>query len=63
LLPLQVPFIGTPEDRKACAAGDTCKPPVGEPSTYTDAELDFYGCMIELDRAIGELDPVCFYHI
>jgi arylsulfatase A-like enzyme len=50
-----VPFIGTPDDRKSCAAGETCKPPVGEPSSYTDAELDFYGCMIELDRAIGEV--------
>ena len=53
-----VPFIGTPADRKACAAGESCLPRWETPTggqAYTDAELDFYGCMIELDRAIGKV--------
>jgi hypothetical protein len=55
-----VPSIGTPDDRRACAAGDSCNAPstTGNASAYTDAELDFYGCMIELDRAIGKVMAV-----
>ncbi|KAJ8602372.1 hypothetical protein CTAYLR_004215 [Chrysophaeum taylorii] len=49
-----VPFVGTPSARARCAAGETCRPPAnGVP--YTDAELDYYSCLTELDGAIGSV--------
>jgi arylsulfatase A-like enzyme len=48
--PCQIPYIGTPEARADCAAGKTCKP-----GSYSDAQLDFYACLNELDAAVGRV--------
>lgn len=45
-----IPFIGTDFWRKECAAGRSCKP-----GNYSDAQLDFYACLIELDAAVGRV--------
>ncbi|EDQ89600.1 uncharacterized protein MONBRDRAFT_7910 [Monosiga brevicollis MX1] len=45
-----IPYIGTPEARADCAAGRTCRP-----GNYSDAQLDFYACLNELDAAVGRL--------
>eukprot|EP00045_Choanoeca_perplexa_P010428 m.105203 g.105203 ORF g.105203 m.105203 type:complete len:534 (-) comp15277_c0_seq1:117-1718(-) len=45
-----IPYIGTPEARADCASGKTCKP-----GTYSDAQLDFYACLNELDAAVGRV--------
>lgn len=45
-----IPYVATNATREACAAGRTCKP-----GSYSDAQLDFYGCLIELDGAVGRI--------
>jgi arylsulfatase A-like enzyme len=42
--------MGTPAARQACAQGVTCKP-----GNYSDAQLDFYACLNELDAAVGRV--------
>jgi arylsulfatase A-like enzyme len=50
-----IPFIGSKEYKESCARGETCRPPApGEPE-YTDKELDYYACLIELDNAVGKV--------
>jgi arylsulfatase A-like enzyme len=50
-----IPFIGSDASRAACVAGETCRLPELGAAPYTDAELDYYSCLTELDGAIGEV--------
>lgn len=50
-----IPFIGTPEARRACAVGETCRLPTTDEAKYTSEELDFYGCLNELDASVGAI--------
>ena len=45
-----IPFIGSKEARASCAAGQTCKP-----GQYSDAQLDYYACLNELDASVGKV--------
>merc|ERR1719201_818650 len=45
-----IPYIGTTHWRQECAAGRSCKP-----GNYSDAQLDFYACLNELDDAVGRV--------
>eukprot|EP01062_Namystynia_karyoxenos_P066074 TRINITY_DN60095_c0_g1_i1.p2 TRINITY_DN60095_c0_g1~~TRINITY_DN60095_c0_g1_i1.p2 ORF type:complete len:665 (+),score=191.16 TRINITY_DN60095_c0_g1_i1:96-1997(+) len=58
-----IPFIGTNASRQSCVDGKTCQASDGHggrvAANYTDAELDFYACMTELDASVGRvLDTV-----
>jgi arylsulfatase A-like enzyme len=47
------PFIASTARREACANGTSCRPPAeGEPP-YTSNELDYFGCLMMLDDAVG----------
>lgn len=48
-----IPFISSKEAKQACAEGKTCRPPAPGDRPYTDEELDYYGCLTELDNAVG----------
>jgi arylsulfatase A-like enzyme len=48
-----IPFIASKEAKQACAEGKTCRPPAPGDPPYTDEELDYYGCLTELDNAVG----------
>ena len=50
-----IPFIGTNASRAACQAGETCRPPAPGAAPYTDAELDYYACLNELDGSVGRV--------
>ena len=50
-----IPFIGTNASRAACQAGQTCRPPAPGAAPYTDAELDYYACLNELDGSVGRV--------
>ena len=50
LRPGHIPYIGTTHWRQECAAGRSCKP-----GNYSDAQLDFYACLNELDDAVGRV--------
>uniref|UniRef100_A0A6U3RMU3 Sulfatase N-terminal domain-containing protein n=1 Tax=Ditylum brightwellii TaxID=49249 RepID=A0A6U3RMU3_9STRA len=47
------PFIGSKKVKESCAKGETCRPPLNGEEPYTDEELDYYACLIELDNAVG----------
>ena len=50
-----IPFIGSKKSKESCARGETCRtPPKGE-APFTDEELDYYACLVELDNAVGIL--------
>jgi hypothetical protein len=48
-----IPFIGSVTARKKCARGETCRTPSNGEAPYTDEELDYYACLVELDNAVG----------
>ena len=51
-----IPFIGQPASRAACAAGDACAADDGRGTAradFSDAQLDFFACLNELDAAVG----------
>lgn len=48
-----IPFIGSTTAREACARGETCRTPSNGKAPYTDEELDYYACLVELDNAVG----------
>jgi arylsulfatase A-like enzyme len=50
-----IPFIGTDQAKAACAEGETCQPPDKDDPPYTDTELDYYGCLTQLDQAVGRV--------
>jgi len=53
-----IPFIGTERARQDCKHGKTCRPTNRHgdaPENFTFAELDYYACMSELDKAIGRV--------
>lgn len=52
-----IPFVGTPEARELCASGTTCTASAssGPLSNLSDAQLDFYACLNELDSAVGRV--------
>ena len=50
-----IPFIASSAARKACASGLTCTPPAVGAPPYTDAELDYFGCLTALDAAVGRV--------
>eukprot|EP00055_Hartaetosiga_balthica_P007453 m.25605 g.25605 ORF g.25605 m.25605 type:complete len:548 (+) comp5782_c0_seq2:46-1689(+) len=45
-----IPYIGTSSWRDLCERGISCKP-----GRYSDAQLDFYACLNELDDAVGRV--------
>eukprot|EP00056_Hartaetosiga_gracilis_P007837 m.112756 g.112756 ORF g.112756 m.112756 type:complete len:218 (-) comp12789_c1_seq16:2011-2664(-) len=45
-----IPYIGTTYWRDQCAKGISCKP-----GNYSDAQLDFFACLNELDAAVGRV--------
>jgi len=47
-----IPFIATDAARRSCAAGETCRT-TNSTSNYTSEELDYYGCLTELDASVG----------
>lgn len=51
------PYAGTLEDRWACGNGTTCSesPASGPLANLSDAQLDFYACLNELDAAVGRV--------
>ena len=48
-----IPFIGSKKLRESCARGETCRVPSNGEAPYTDEELDYYACLVELDNAVG----------
>jgi hypothetical protein len=52
-----IPFVGTPEQRWKCGNGTTCteSPASGPLANLSDAQLDFYSCLNELDAAVGRV--------
>eukprot|EP00041_Stephanoeca_diplocostata_P027464 m.755425 g.755425 ORF g.755425 m.755425 type:complete len:637 (+) comp23181_c0_seq4:162-2072(+) len=50
-----IPFIATPEQRAECTANKTCRPPLPGSKVYNEGELDFYGCLNELDASVGKV--------
>lgn len=48
-----IPFIGSKQFKESCARGETCRPPAPGEAPYTDLELDYYACLVELDNAVG----------
>eukprot|EP01065_Artemidia_motanka_P046058 TRINITY_DN6879_c0_g2_i4.p1 TRINITY_DN6879_c0_g2~~TRINITY_DN6879_c0_g2_i4.p1 ORF type:complete len:629 (+),score=238.06 TRINITY_DN6879_c0_g2_i4:52-1938(+) len=63
-----IPYIGMDSVRAQCKSGDACQPTNGRgdvAANYTDAQLDFYSCMRELDASIGKvlngLDSAGYY--
>jgi len=53
-----IPYIGTDAARAKCRSGETCQPTNGRgtaAANFTDAELDFYACMNELDASVGRI--------
>ena len=58
---MQIPFVGTPEKRAACSAGETCastqvpgEAPLGR-NNFSDTQLDYYACLTELDMSVGKV--------
>ena len=50
-----IPFIGTDGYRAACERGSTCRLPAPGATRYSDAELDYYACLNELDSGVGNV--------
>ncbi|CAB9499726.1 acetylgalactosamine-6-sulfatase [Seminavis robusta] len=50
-----IPFIAVKAAKESCARGETCRPPDPGSPPYTDKELDYYGCLTELDNAVGKV--------
>lgn len=50
-----IPFIGTPDARERCRSGETCALPLDGAPAYSDAELDYYSCLTELDNSVGKV--------
>jgi len=52
-----IPFVGTPEQRELCQNGTTCTESAssGPLLNLSDAQLDFYACLNELDHAVGRV--------
>ena len=50
-----IPYIGTKIAKQNCANGETCRPPGSKDPLYTEKELDYYSCMNELDKSIGQV--------
>eukprot|EP00041_Stephanoeca_diplocostata_P013753 m.243604 g.243604 ORF g.243604 m.243604 type:complete len:667 (+) comp19455_c0_seq1:121-2121(+) len=52
-----IPFVGTPEQRELCQNGTTCTESAssGPLGNLSDAQLDFYACLNELDAAVGRV--------
>lgn len=52
-----IPYVGTPEQRWACGNGTTCTESAasGPLTNLSDAQLDFYSCLNELDAAVGRV--------
>ena len=51
-----IPFIGQPASRAACARACCARPTTGaarRAPTFSDAQLDFFACLNELDAAVG----------
>jgi len=51
-----MPYIGTSDARKACQQGEACRSDDGHGhgvADFSDAQLDFYACMNELDASVG----------
>eukprot|EP00536_Pseudo-nitzschia_multiseries_P000564 jgi/Psemu1/249692/estExt_Genewise1Plus.C_70067 len=48
-----IPFIGSKEAKESCARGETCRSPRSDEKPFTDEELDYYACLVELDNAVG----------
>lgn len=51
------PYVGTPEQRNLCQQGVTCTESAssGPLTNLSDAQLDFYSCLNELDSAVGRV--------
>ena len=51
------PYVGTPEQRNLCQQGITCTESAssGPLTNLSDAQLDFYSCLNELDAAVGRV--------
>ena len=50
-----IPFIGMHEFKEACAKGEACRPPGPGEDPYSDEELDYYACLLSLDRSVGKI--------
>lgn len=50
-----IPFVGMKAVKEACARNETCRPPMDGTPPYTDGELDYYACLIQLDHAVGKV--------
>mmetsp|Transcript_23335 Transcript_23335/g.55324 ORF Transcript_23335/g.55324 Transcript_23335/m.55324 type:complete len:673 (+) Transcript_23335:583-2601(+) len=52
-----IPFVGSDRIKKDCSSQNStvCRPPEDGQPPYTDEELDYYACMIQLDVAIGQI--------
>lgn len=53
-----MPYIGAHEAREACKAGEACAPHDGhghQAADFSDAQLDFYACLSELDASVGRV--------
>jgi len=48
-----IPYVGTKERRAACLANQTCNATRAPNLPYTEAQLDFYACLTELDNSVG----------
>ena len=53
-----IPFIGSSNARERCQKGKSCKGDDGHghnATEFSDAQLDFYTCMNELDASVGRV--------
>ena len=48
-----IPFIGSKKGKESCAQGETCRARRKGEAPFTDEELDYYACLVELDNAVG----------
>mmetsp|Transcript_26788 Transcript_26788/g.73711 ORF Transcript_26788/g.73711 Transcript_26788/m.73711 type:complete len:339 (+) Transcript_26788:336-1352(+) len=48
-----IPFIGSKAAKGSCDRGETCRSPGDNEEPFTDQELDYYACLVELDNAVG----------
>jgi len=48
-----IPYVGTLERRASCLANQTCNASRAPHFPYSEAQLDFYACLSELDNSIG----------
>ena len=52
-----IPFVGSDRIKKECSSDNStvCRPPLAGQPPYTDEELDYYACLIQLDVAVGQI--------